>query len=379
MANTLEYYNSIASLLNNENDHYYNGALLVDLDSDPNTWIEQDVDNIIELSDMGRYVLECGCGGGYFFKRLIEKRKSVQYYGIDASEEQIRCAKEANPEYKSRFKVASWDNLPFKDNYFDTILFLETIGYAENVDQMLSECYRVLKPGGTLFSKHPGSTLSGVMSELDPKVNLDKVFDETRESLKKADVERYTQYMRDATSIDTYDLSTGKQKYVPEYWTEFNPFKSLSPISEDYGYSENSLGMLMNVPAFIKKMEQYNFSVPDGYTIPPTDSSLHLRTFFINEVQDLFVSHKGNNANISLRFKDQTTENFWQVVFERLGNNAQMYDILTPLGRKHLNLINFMFYTVFPVKEDLNDEYVDNASTRQDAASPCIIFKAIKN
>ena len=80
MANTLEYYNSIASLLNNENDHYYNGALLVDLDSDPNTWIEQDVDNIIELSDMGRYVLECGCGGGYFFKRLIEKRKSVQYF-----------------------------------------------------------------------------------------------------------------------------------------------------------------------------------------------------------------------------------------------------------------------------------------------------------
>ena len=137
--------------------------------------------------------------------------------------------------------------------------------------------------------------------------------------------------------------------------------------------------MLMNVPAFISKMEQYNFSVPDGYTIPPTDSSLHLRTFFINEVQDLFVSHKGNNANISLRFRDQTTENFWKVVFERLGNNAQMYDVLTPLGRKHLNLINFMFYTVFPIKEDLNEEYVDNASTRQDAASPCIIFKAIKN
>jgi len=56
MANTLEYYNSIASLLNNETDHYYNGALLVDIDSDESTFIQQDVDNIINLSGMGRYV-----------------------------------------------------------------------------------------------------------------------------------------------------------------------------------------------------------------------------------------------------------------------------------------------------------------------------------
>ena len=379
MANTLEYYNSIASLLNNEIDHYYNGALLVDIDSEESTFIQQDVDNIISLSGMGRYVLECGCGGGYFFKRLIQQRPSTRYYGIDASEEQIRCAKEANPEHQARFKVATWDNLPFKDNYFDTIIFLETIGYAEDADRMIAECYRVLKPGGKLFSKHPGSTLEGVMSELDSKVNLQRVFDVTKESMKQADVERYTQYMRDSTAENTYDLNTGKQTHVPEYWTEFNPFKSLSPISEDYGYSDNSLGMLMNVPAFIRKLEQHNFSVPDGYVIPPTDSSLHLRTFFIDEVQDLLVAHKGNNANISLRFRDNTLENFWNVVFERINPNAQLSDVLTPLGKKHMNLINFMFYNVFPMKEDLNDEYVDSASSRQDAAAPCIIFTAIKN
>ena len=379
MANTLEYYNSIASLLNNETDHYYNGALLVDIDSDESTFIQQDVDNIINLSGMGRYVLECGCGGGYFFKRLIQQRPSTRYYGIDASEEQIRCAKEANPEHQARFKVATWDNLPFKDNYFDTIIFLETIGYAEDADRMIAECYRVLKPGGKLFSKHPGSTLEGVMSELDSKVNLQRVFDVTKESMKQADTERYTQYMRDSTAENTYDLNTGKQTHVPEYWTEFNPFKSLSPISEDYGYSDNSLGMLMNVPAFIRKLEQHNFSVPDGYVIPPTDSSLHLRTFFIDEVQDLLVAHKGNNANISLRFRDNTLENFWNVVFERVSPNAQLSDVLTPLGQKHMNLINFMFYNVFPMKEDLNEEYVDSASSRQDAAAPCIIFTAIKN
>ena len=31
------------------------------------------------------------------------------------------------------------------------------------------------------------------------------------------------------------------------------------------------------------------------------------------------------------------------------------------------------------MKEDLNEEYQKASSSRQDAASPCIIFKAIKN
>jgi ubiquinone/menaquinone biosynthesis C-methylase UbiE len=380
MADTIEYYNTIAPLLSNDEDHYYNGALLVDLDSDPTTFIDQDVENIIELAQMGRRVLECGCGGGYFFKRLKEKKQTISYYGIDISEEQIECAKKNNPKHKDRFQVASWDNIPFEDEYFDCIIFLETIGYAENVDRMISECYRVLKPGGRLFSKHPGSTLPGVMSELDSKVNYEKIFELSRESLMKADVEKYTQYMKDASAESNYDLRTGKLINVPSYWNEFNPFKSLIKVSQDYGYSENSLGMLMNVPAFIEKLEQNNFSVPDGYTIPPTDSSLHLKTFLIEEVHNLFVSHKGNNSNISLRFKSGTVQNFWEEAIQQLGNpGLQLYDILTPLGREHLNLMNFMFYNVFPMKEDLNEEYQKASSSRQDAASPCIIFKAIKN
>lgn len=380
MADTIEYYNTIAPLLSNDEDHYYNGALLVDLDSDPTTFIDQDVENIIELAQMGRRVLECGCGGGYFFKRLKEKKQNISYYGIDISEEQIECAKKNNPKHEDRFQVASWDNIPFDDEYFDCIIFLETIGYAENVDRMISECYRVLKPGGRLFSKHPGSTLPGVMSELDSKVNYEKIFELSRESLMKADVEKYTQYMKDASAESNYDLRTGKLINVPSYWSDFNPFKSLIKVSQDYGYSENSLGMLMNVPAFIEKLEQNNFSVPDGYTIPPTDSSLHLKTFLIKEVHNLFVSHKGNNSNISLRFKSGTVQNFWEEAIQQLGNpGLQLYDILTPLGREHLNLMNFMFYNVFPMKEDLNEEYQKASSSRQDAASPCIIFKAIKN
>jgi len=387
MENTLEYYNAIAPLLENEDDFYYNGALLVDLDSDPSTFLDQDVDNIIKMSDMGKNVLECGCGGGYFFKRLIKKKTSIKYNGIDISEEQIKCAKERNPKHKDKFQVASWDNLPFEDNYFDTILCLETIGYAENIDQMIKECYRVLKPGGTLFSKHPGSAMPGVISEFDLTVNFERVmtvFQESHETKIKLDTEKDVEKY--------YDLRTGTKKTTINYWTEqeqldwnryknkLNPFNIMSPISQEYGYSENSLGMLMNVPVLIRRLEQYNFSVPDGYIVPQSDSTFHIKLFLIDEVHEFFVPRKSINGNLTLTFRDGSAEKFWESAIEKLrNNNLQMYDILTPLGKKHQNLMNFLFYNVFPYKEDPNQEYVDNTSARQDAASPCIIFKAIKN
>jgi hypothetical protein len=241
-----------------------------------------------------------------------------------------------------------------------------------------------------LFSKHPGSAMPGVISEFDLTVDFEKVMTISQESKIMSDVDRYTEYMIESTAEKTYDLRTGEKKYTVNYWTEEeqrhwdrfknqrNPFNVMSPISREYGYSDQSLGMLMNVPAFIRRLEQYNFSVPDGHIIPQTDSTIHLKTFFINEVHEFFVNKKGNNGNLTLRFKDGTSINFWEKVIEKMGNNVQMYDILTPLGRRHRDLIDFLFYNVFPMKEDVNDEYVSGASTRQDAASPCIIFKAIK-
>ena len=42
------YYNLISDSLQNNLKLYYNGALIVDVNSDPSTFIDQDVDNIIK-------------------------------------------------------------------------------------------------------------------------------------------------------------------------------------------------------------------------------------------------------------------------------------------------------------------------------------------
>lgn len=43
--------------------------------------------------------------------------------------------------------------LPFADGSFDVALFLESIGYADNLTRLLGGVFRVLRPGGALYVK----------------------------------------------------------------------------------------------------------------------------------------------------------------------------------------------------------------------------------
>lgn len=346
MTVTEDYYNSIAFEMTNDIDFYYNGSLLVDIHSDPDTFIDQDVNNIIKYSKMGNSVLECGCGGGYFFKRLLKKKPSIEYQGIDLSPKQIEHAKLVNPDHQDRFQVCSWDNLPFKDESFDTILFLETMGYAENVDKMISECYRVLKPGGTLFNKHPGSSFPS--------------------TLKKSDV---ISDIKTNLSLESggYDPQSGDIFISKESETIGN---SLVKIEEEYGYSKKSLGMFMNFPAVIRKFKKYNFSVPDGFIVPNVDASYHIKNFFIEEVHEYLEYFKHHDYNITLRFIDGDQEKFWNNVAKKLNNpRVQINDILTPLGKKHVTLCFVIFSKVFMTV---------TMQEKSDLMSQCMIFTAFK-
>lgn len=62
-----------------------------------------------------------------------------------------------NPDY-----CASAENIPVTDQSFDQILLCEVIEHLENPQKVLSECFRVLKPGGRavitlpfLYGVHP--------------------------------------------------------------------------------------------------------------------------------------------------------------------------------------------------------------------------------
>jgi ubiquinone/menaquinone biosynthesis C-methylase UbiE len=268
MSRTKDYYNSISDYLVSEiSQCYYNGSLIIDdIDSDPNTFVDQDVNNIIKLSKLGNNILELGCGTGYFFKRLIEKNPTIKYHGIDISDQQIKNAKLVNPGYQNLFSVVDWnDGLPFESESFDTLLFLETIGYTKNIDNLLSECYRVLKPGGSLFTKHPGC-------------------------------------------VDTKKLYYNQAK------------NDLMPISEEYGYEEDSLGMVMDVNKFIDNLKQYNFIVPEGYQIPTIDNSIHVKSFYIDSFRPYMEDYKSNSRTLSSSLPSRILKEFdWNNLHNDLG------------------------------------------------------------
>lgn len=104
-------------------------------------------------------VLDAGCGGGRNLVYFLQNGYEV--YGIDHNQEAVEAVKElsqmlapANPA--SNFMVATSENLPFEDNYFDLVISSAVLHFAQSqthFDAMLQSMWRVLKPGGYLFAR----------------------------------------------------------------------------------------------------------------------------------------------------------------------------------------------------------------------------------
>jgi len=112
----------------------------------------------------GKTVLDLGCGTGrdaYLASALVGENGSV--IGVDMTSEQIAVAQkyvERQTEvfgYKSPnviFKQGDIENLralDIEDNSVDVVISNCVVNLAEHKDKVLSEIFRVLKPGGELY------------------------------------------------------------------------------------------------------------------------------------------------------------------------------------------------------------------------------------
>ncbi len=100
------------------------------------------------------HILDVGCGIGGSTLYLADKFQA-QATGITLSPVQAQRATEraqnANLGSQVNFQVANALEMPFEDNYFDCVWTLESGEHMPDKAQFLQECYRVLKPGGTLI------------------------------------------------------------------------------------------------------------------------------------------------------------------------------------------------------------------------------------
>jgi len=113
----------------------------------------------IRLMDLrsGERVLDLGCGSGWatrLLARLVSDGPEGfgQVVGLDVSDEMIRQARAASKYFENILYVwGSAQQIPWEENFFDTVLSVESFYYYPDQDRALAELFRVLAPRGRMF------------------------------------------------------------------------------------------------------------------------------------------------------------------------------------------------------------------------------------
>ena len=99
-------------------------------------------------------VLDVGCGGGGFLRRLSGRYPFAMLFGVDISRDALEMTMSVNSDiYDSgglELHEASVDSLPFQDGSFDMVTAMETYFFWPDFDKGVGEISRVLSPGGVL-------------------------------------------------------------------------------------------------------------------------------------------------------------------------------------------------------------------------------------
>lgn len=93
-------------------------------------------------------VLDAGCGPGRHAKKLLNKGALVT--GIDISEEMIQIARR-HCRGKGEFLVSDFQTIRFRPATFDLIIASLSLMYAPNVNPVMKNFSRLLKPKGSLI------------------------------------------------------------------------------------------------------------------------------------------------------------------------------------------------------------------------------------
>jgi ubiquinone/menaquinone biosynthesis C-methylase UbiE len=119
-------------------------------------------DKIREFGSLeDKTVLEVGCGNGRISSLMADKTKRL--IGIDPDDETIRQAHRNIPG--EDFMVASGENLAFKDEVFDLVIFTLSL-HHQNGKKAISEANRVLRREGLILVVEPilGDEIEGVFA-----------------------------------------------------------------------------------------------------------------------------------------------------------------------------------------------------------------------
>jgi 2-polyprenyl-6-hydroxyphenyl methylase/3-demethylubiquinone-9 3-methyltransferase len=95
-----------------------------------------------------KMVLDLGCAGGFMAEAMTNKGAKVT--GIDPAAQAIAAAtaRAEQMDQTIQYNVGVGENLPYPDDYFDAVVCVDVLEHVADLNKVLTEVARVLKPGG---------------------------------------------------------------------------------------------------------------------------------------------------------------------------------------------------------------------------------------
>jgi len=96
----------------------------------------------------GKRALDVGCGGGFLAEEFA--KAGCRVTGIDPSRPTLRQAEEHARAVglSITYRVAPGEAIPFDDDEFDIVYCCDVLEHVNDLDRVIAESARVLKPGG---------------------------------------------------------------------------------------------------------------------------------------------------------------------------------------------------------------------------------------
>lgn len=130
--------------------------------------------NQIDFSRVNR-LLELGCGNGKLWQENRIDLRNREIFLSDISEGMVE---EVRNKLGTDFNciVADAEKIPFKDEYFDSIIANHVLFYLNDLNLGLKEISRVLKPNGILYCSTYGKShmkeITEIVQNFDSRINL---------------------------------------------------------------------------------------------------------------------------------------------------------------------------------------------------------------
>jgi ubiquinone/menaquinone biosynthesis C-methylase UbiE len=97
----------------------------------------------------GGRILDVATGNGDFINTLMKMLNNYDHFvGIEISDTDLKSAKKRFEGQAVEFHKMDARHLKFEDNSFDTVCISYSLHHLENIDEVLTEMKRVLKPHG---------------------------------------------------------------------------------------------------------------------------------------------------------------------------------------------------------------------------------------